>query len=42
VIRSTGWEPHRPRQVQITGAAEEAVKRSLPHYQRLHEVRLRL
>jgi hypothetical protein len=42
VISSTGFDAYRPRTVELTGAAAEAVERSRPHYERLHEVRLRL
>jgi len=42
VLASTGFEPYRPRTVELTGAAAEAAERSRPHYERLHEVRLRL
>jgi hypothetical protein len=42
VIESTGFEPYRPRLVELTGAAAEAAERSRPHYERLHEVRLLL
>jgi hypothetical protein len=42
VLSSTGFEPYRPRAVELTGAAAEADARSRPHYERLHEARLRL
>lgn len=42
VIESTGFEPHRPRTVDLTGAAAEAAARSRPHYERLHSVRVQL
>lgn len=42
VLRSTGFEPHRPRRVELTGAAREAAELSRPHYERLHAARLRL
>ena len=42
VLRSTGFEPHRPREVELTGPAREAAEASRPHYERLHQARLRL
>jgi hypothetical protein len=42
VLTSTGFEPYRPRPVSLSGAALEAAQRSRPHYERLHEVRVRL
>ena len=42
VLASTGFEPYRPRHVDLTGSALEAARRSRPHYERLHEARLRL
>jgi hypothetical protein len=42
VLESTGFEPYRPRTVALTGAAAEAAERSRPHYERLHEARVRL
>jgi hypothetical protein len=42
VIESTGFEPYRPRTVELTGAAAEAADRSRPHYERLYAVRVRL
>jgi hypothetical protein len=42
VLASTGFEPHRLRTVELTGAALDAAERTRPHYERLHEVRLRL
>ena len=42
VLASTGFEPYRPRQVELAGAARAAAQRSRPHYERLHEARLRL
>ena len=42
VLASTGFEPYRPRRVQLTGSGLEAARRSRPHYERLHEARLRL
>jgi hypothetical protein len=42
VIESTGFEPHRQRTVELTGAAAEAAERSRPHYERLRAVRVQL
>ena len=42
VLASTGFEPSRPRQVELAGAARAAAERSRPYYERLHGVRLRL
>jgi hypothetical protein len=42
VIASTGFEPYRPRSVELAGAALEAAQRSRSHYERLYERRLRL
>jgi Sulfotransferase domain len=42
VLESTGFEPYRPRTVRLTDAAAEAADRSRAHFERLHEVRLRL
>jgi Sulfotransferase domain len=42
VLDSTGFEPYRPREVELHGAALEAAERSRPHYERLHAVRVRL
>ncbi|HST64523.1 MAG TPA: hypothetical protein VLM05_04980 [Mycobacteriales bacterium] len=42
VLASTGFEPYRPRRVELTGAAAAAAARSRPHYDRLHAARLRL
>jgi hypothetical protein len=42
VLASTGFEPYRPRTVELSGAAREAAERSRPHYERLYEARLRL
>lgn len=40
VLASTGFEPYRPRVVELTGAARKAADRSRPHYERLHELRV--
>jgi Sulfotransferase domain len=40
VIASTGFEPYRPRSVELSGAAAEAAERSRPHYERLHAARV--
>jgi hypothetical protein len=42
VIESTGFEPYRPRTVELTGAAAEAAACSRPHYERLRAVRVQL
>jgi hypothetical protein len=42
VTESTGFEPYRPRTVELSGAAAEAAERSRPHYERLHAVRVQL
>ncbi len=43
VLASTGFEPYRPRAaVELPTAARTAVERSRPHYERLHERRVRL
>lgn len=40
VLASTGFEPYRPRVVELHGAALEAAQRSRPDYERLHAVRV--
>lgn len=40
VLRSTGFEPYRPREVPLAGAALEAAERSRPYYDLLHRVRV--
>lgn len=40
VLGSTGFEPYRPREVELHGAALEAAQRSRPDYERLHAVRV--
>ena len=40
VLASTGFEPYRPRAVELHGAALEAAERSRPDYERLHAVRV--
>jgi hypothetical protein len=42
VSASTGFEPYRPRPVDLDGAALVAAEQSRPHYERLREVRVRL
>jgi hypothetical protein len=42
VLASTGFEPYRPRDIELAGAGLEAAQRSHPYYDRLHEARLRL
>jgi hypothetical protein len=37
---STGFEPYRPRTVQLDGTALAAAENSRPHYERLRDVRL--
>jgi hypothetical protein len=40
VIASTGFEPYRPRTVELAGAALAAAEDSRPYYERLHAVRV--
>jgi hypothetical protein len=40
VRASTGFEPYRPREVDLHGAAREAADRSRPDFERLHAVRV--
>ena len=40
VLASTGFQPYRPRQVELHGAALAAAEQSQPDYQRLHAVRV--
>jgi len=42
VLASTGFEPYRPRTVELTGDALEVAQRSRPYYERLYEHRLQL
>ena len=42
VLASTGFEPYRPRTVELAGSALDVVQRSRPYYERLYESRLRL
>jgi len=42
VWASTGFEPYRVRQVELSGAALAAAEQSRPHYERLHAVRVQL
>jgi hypothetical protein len=42
VLASTGFEPYRARTVELTGTSLDVARRSRPHYERLHERRLRL
>jgi hypothetical protein len=42
VLASTGFEPYRPRGINLHGAALEAAERSRPDYERLHAVRVLL
>jgi hypothetical protein len=41
VLASTGFEPQRPRTVELSGAALVAAERSRPHYESLYAERLR-
>ncbi len=40
VLASTGFEPYRPRDVELHGAALDAAQRSRPDYERLHAARV--
>jgi hypothetical protein len=40
VLASTGFEPYRPREISLQGAALQAAELSRPHYERLHAVRV--
>ena len=40
VLDSTGFEPYRPRRVQLTGPALRTVEQSTPLYERLHSARI--
>jgi hypothetical protein len=40
VLSSTGFEPYRPRRVELTPEGEEVVAATRPAYQRLHDARL--
>jgi hypothetical protein len=42
VLASTGFEPYRPRAVELDGAALDVAERARPSYERLHADRLRL
>ncbi len=42
VLASTGFEPYRRHEVELSGAARVAVDRSRPHYERLHAMRVLL
>lgn len=42
VLASTGFEPYRRREVELSGAARAAVDRSRPHYERLYAMRVLL
>jgi hypothetical protein len=42
VLASTGFEPYRPRSVELSGAAVEVAEQARAHYERLHASRLRL
>lgn len=41
VLASTGFEPYRPRELpDLPAAAQDAIDRSRPHYERLHAARI--
>ncbi len=40
VLSSTGFQPYRPRPVELRGTARQAAERSRPHYERLHAARV--
>jgi hypothetical protein len=40
VLRSTGFEPHRPRRIELTAEGEEVVALTRPAYERLYDARL--
>jgi hypothetical protein len=40
VEASTGFEPWRPREVKLDGPAARVVEVCMPHYRRLHAVRM--
>lgn len=40
VLASTGFQPYRPREIELDGPALAAAERSRPHYERLHAVRV--
>jgi hypothetical protein len=40
VLRSTGFEPHRARRVELTPEGEAVVAATRPAYERLHDARL--
>ena len=42
VLASTGFEPYRPRAVELSGAALDVAEQSRPHYERLYESRVQL
>ena len=42
VLASTGFEPYRPRTVELTGTALEVANRAREPYEQLYEARLRL
>ena len=42
VLASTGFQPYRPREIELGGPARAAAERSRPHYERLRAVRVRL
>ena len=42
VLASTGFEPYRPRAVELTGAALDVAQQSRAHYEALYDIRLQL
>jgi Sulfotransferase domain len=40
VLASTGFEPYRRRTIELSEAALQIVRHCLPHYERLHAVRM--
>jgi hypothetical protein len=42
VLASTGFEPYRPRTLDLPGEALDVAQRTRPHYDRLYDNRLRL
>jgi len=40
VLASTGFQPYRPREIELDGPARAAAERSRPHYERLHAARV--
>ena len=42
VLASTGFEPYRPRSIELSGAALDVAEASRPYYDQLYDNRLRL